>query len=127
MIASLSLLALNLALTVNSYISWRFSNSYIGTMAILAILTLILWFVGFVWDRKLKLWKEQNVVSIERNPYSTIHMTPKEILSFNTIYIPWLKEHNPKSAEMWQKIVDLNMNTSENLRKSVEEIERLYG
>jgi len=126
MVASLSLLALNLALTVNKYIEWRFSNSYMGTILILVTLAFIIWGFGYVWDKFLKLWKEQTVVSTERNPYSTIQMTPKEILAYTTIYIPWLKELGQHdSAELWQKIVDWNLRTDKNLVKAVKEIEAI--
>jgi len=55
MIASLSLLAVNLALTANQYIEWRFSNSYIGTSIVLVVLAFLIWTFGYVWDKKLKL------------------------------------------------------------------------
>lgn len=123
MVASLSLLALNLSLTVNQYIEWRFSNSYIGTGIVLISLAAIIWSFGYVWDRKLKLWREQTVVSIERNPYSTMQMTPKEVVAHATIYIPWLRERGQeKAADLWQRIVDWNMLSDEKLKKSVEEM-----
>lgn len=46
MVASLSLLALNLSLTVNQYIEWRFSNSYVGTVLVLLLLAFTIWVFG---------------------------------------------------------------------------------
>ena len=121
MIASLTLLAVNLALTTNQYIAWRFSNSYIGTLVVLVILAILIWTFGYVWDRKLKLWKEQMVVSIERNPYSTMHMTPKEMVSHITIWIPWLRERKMDAeADIWQKIVDWNLVTDPSLKEIID-------
>jgi len=121
MIASLSLLAVNLALTTNQYIEWRFSNSYIGTSIVIILLAFLIWVFGYVWDKKLKLWKEQMVVTIERNPYSTIHMTPKEVVSHITIWIPWLRERGKnKDADIWQRIVDWNLASDPSLRTTVD-------
>jgi len=122
-IASLSLLALNLSLTVNQYIEWRFSNSYIGTGIVLVLAAFAIWCTGFVWDRGFKLWKEQTIVSIERNPYSTIHLTPKEVVLYTTMWIPWLRESNlTKQADYWQRVVDFNLSSDEKLRNSVSEM-----
>ena len=121
MIASLSLLAVNLALTTNQYIEWRFSNSYIGTSIVIIVLAALIWTFGYLWDRKLKLWKEQMVVSIERNPYSTMHMTPKEVVSHVTIWIPWLRERGMVAeANIWQKIVDWNLVSDTSLSTAVD-------
>ncbi|MBE0518803.1 MAG: hypothetical protein IH630_06225, partial [Thermoplasmata archaeon] len=117
----LSLLAVNLALTTNQYIEWRFSNSYIGTSIVIIVLAALIWTFGYLWDRKLKLWKEQMVVSIERNPYSTMHMTPKEVVSHVTIWIPWLRERGMVAeANIWQKIVDWNLVSDTTLRTAVD-------
>jgi len=60
------------------------------------------------------------VVSIERNPYSTIHMTPKEVVSHITIWIPWLRERGKENeANVWQRIVDWNIDSDHSLRTTV--------
>ena len=123
MLASLTLLAVNLALTINQYIEWRFSNSYIGTSIVIIVIAALIWTFGYIWDRKLKLWKEQMVVSIERNPYSTKHMTPKEIANYLTIWIPWLRERGKNTeADFWQKIVDWNFASDTTFQAAIDKM-----
>ena len=123
MLASLSLLAVNLALTANQYIEWRFSNSYIGTSIVIIVIAALIWTFGYIWDRKLKLWKEQMVVSIERNPYATKHMTPKEIATHITIWIPWLRERGKDAeADFWQRIVDWNFASDTTLQEAIDKM-----
>ena len=65
-------------------------------MTLMALAALML-FTGFLWDRKLKMWREQVQVSIERNPYTTTKMTPKEITGYELLWIPWLEERGRKA------------------------------
>jgi hypothetical protein len=43
---------------------------------------------GYFWDKKLQMWKEQNVVNVERNPYYLKKQTPKEIASYRLLWFP---------------------------------------
>lgn len=47
--------------------------------------------MGWLWDKKLQMWKEQNVINVERNPYYLFKMTPKEIVSYKLLWFPHLR------------------------------------
>ena len=96
-IFTMILMAFTVSLQVNLYIEWRFSNSYIGILLSLFILAVIILLAGYAWDKRLKMWREQVQVSIERNPYATKKLTPKEIITHESIVIPIL-EHMADNA-----------------------------
>ncbi len=48
--------------------------------------------IGTIYDRVLKLWREQNVVAIERNPFMRENLTPKEILLWRKVLLRTLRE-----------------------------------
>lgn len=85
---SLTLLAITLALQVNLYVGWRFSNTYLGVgLALTAILFAVL-LAGYVWDKGLRMWHEQGIVMVERNPYAMQKLTPKEVVYLTELWIP---------------------------------------
>jgi len=43
---------------------------------------------GFVYDRVLKLWREQTEVAYARNPYADDTLFRKEILTWDQFYLP---------------------------------------
>ena len=103
-ISSIIMLALTLTLQVNSYIEWRFSNTYQGIILVLLLLATVILSAGYAWDRKLRMWREQVQVSVERNPYTTTKMTPKELIGYETIWIPFLEMHGFKAqADAYRK------------------------
>jgi hypothetical protein len=85
-IISISLLGTLTAASVhNDYLRERTNNWNLGQANVLGglLITMFLVFagvfmVGFAFDR-LKFWKEQNVVGVERNPYGSYKLSAKEI------------------------------------------------
>lgn len=53
-------------------------NELGGVLITMAFIFAGVFGVGFAFDR-LKFWKEQNIVAIERNPYGSYKLTAKEI------------------------------------------------
>ena len=126
-IFSLIMLALTLTLQVNEYIEWRFSNTYMGIVLTLMVLAAIIMSAGYAWDRKLKMWREQIQVSVERNPYTTRKMTPKEIIGYENLWIPFLERNNQKAeADAYRKWITHEKKDPETL-KNYEELRNWLG
>ena len=85
---------------------------------------------GVVYDKYLRLWREQLDVMVEKNPYAREKLSPKEIMMWRYIYIPILRARgrdDPQSrkeigfVERW---VEISVATDPNIRRAVEEAER---
>ena len=133
-IFSMIMLALALTLQVNLYIEWRFSNTYIGIIITLFILAAIILFAGYVWDKKGRMWHEQSVVGVERNPFNVHKMAPKELVMYLKFHIPILNfisestDDNELKAQLKSTATDLKvwsddqMAKDPNLRASVVDL-----
>ena len=104
-IATLVLLALNLALQLYNFMSWRgtlFETPYTGVPFLLLILVAGIWVFAIFWDLRMKMWREQQTVLIERNPYAKEKMAAKEVALYEILWLPMLKkmgENDPKMRE----------------------------
>ena len=96
-IASLLLWTSTITLLVWPYVSWRFksgcdsefcfSDSFIGLpstywgliLIALCVISIVL-LIGFVYDHTLTLWKEHQNVILERNPFATYLLTPRDAI-----------------------------------------------
>jgi hypothetical protein len=85
---------------------------------------------GFVYDRYLRLWREQLDVAMEKNPYAREKLAPKEILMWRHIYLPTMKavgrgsrdyEEDISFVERW---IETSLAGDGSIRASVEEAER---
>jgi predicted PurR-regulated permease PerM len=93
------LLALNLSLQLWGYVKWRngfLANSLTGVLSILLVLALVIWTFAYIWDRRLKMWREQTSVLIEKNPYMKERFSPKEVALYAMIWVP-IMEHIGKN------------------------------
>ena len=95
-VLTLALLALNLSLQIFGLIKWRedspLSLSYIGVPMILLVLAMAIWTFAIVWDLRLKMWRDQATVLVERNPYSKEKMSAKEIIIYAMVWLPVLED-----------------------------------
>ncbi len=93
---TLTLMAVNLALTVFGLIKWRegspLSVSWIGVPLILTLLAFIILSFALIWDLRLKMWRDQATVLVERNPYSKEKMSAKEIMIYGVLWLPVLDD-----------------------------------
>jgi membrane protein YdbS with pleckstrin-like domain len=77
-IITLLLLALNLALQLYGFMTWRkglFESPYTAIPTIVLALGLLIWAFAIFWDLRMKMWREQVTVTMEKNPYAKEKMT----------------------------------------------------
>ena len=60
----------------------------VGPLIAILILGSLVMSLGYLWDKKFQMWKEQNVVNVERNPYYVFKMTPKEVVCYTDLWFP---------------------------------------
>jgi hypothetical protein len=102
-------------------------GSVLGGMLILfLIIVLAIVIFGLVFD-KMRFWKEQNIVSIERNPYASFKINAKEIYwmrmwSLAARANPALPPELKKELEFYERWMDYNINSDEVLRNEVGRI-----
>ncbi len=89
----------------------------------------ILYAFGVVYDKYLKLWREQLDVSYERNPYTREKLMVKEILMWRHMFLPVLRVAAPtdpaarKEIEFVEKWIGRILASDAVIRKAVEESE----
>ena len=102
-------------------------ESVLGGMLILfSIIVLFIVIFGLVFD-KMRFWKEQNIVSIERNPYAAIKLNAKEIYWVKAWVLavrsnPGLPPELKKEADFFDWWIDYNLKDDDVLRKEVAHI-----
>ena len=120
-------LTLSLTFQVYPYIGWRFVKLGISQdhdWLIMLIIFLIIFtfavFVGMIYDSILKLWIQQAVVTIERQPYAKEKFVAKGLINRQFMWIPLLRKANLKTEEEFNiKWNERNMEDDPNLRKDV--------
>ncbi len=104
-ILTLALLAINLSVLIYDKMAWRggvFSNPYAGILIILLALALAIWTFAIVWDIRLRMWREQMAVLIEKNPFNKERMASKEVVMYSLMWLPMLEHigrQDPKVKE----------------------------
>lgn len=124
MVGSLILLVINLGLTVYGYIDWRIRNPYIGIPAVVFLLVTVIWIAAWAWDRRFRLWREQQTVIIERNPYASERLSPKEIVNMEWIWIPAIQHADPETAEKLRQWVATEYRNNPALMNTVATLKR---
>jgi len=100
-ISTLIITATTLAITVSDKLLLNEAVPFsIGPLLALGFLATMVMSLGWLWDKKLQMWKEQNVVNVERNPYYLFKQTPKEVASYELLWFPF--------AETVAEIADKN-------------------
>ncbi len=135
-IVTIALLAANLSLTVFNYMQWRegpFESPYTGVPIIMLLLVALVWGVAIVWDIRMKMWREQATVLIERNPYVKEKMSSKEVALislFNLPLVEKLAEDDPKFkpyAEGLKAWLNKAMEQDANIKRDVDDIFKHIG
>jgi len=108
----------------------REQDLFLGTILLsLAIIATFL-LAGLVYDRTLKLWREQTDVIVERNPYSKERLMPKEVMFWKRGTVSILKElakndsELKKDIEFMEKWIEKTMEENKEIKKGVEDLER---
>jgi len=105
---------------------------FVAATLILLFLTVFagLFSFGVVYDKYLRLWREQLDVMVEKNPYAREKLSPKEILMWRYIYLPAMRLSGPdnpntrKEIEFVERWVEISIAADPNIRRAVEEAER---
>lgn len=79
-------------------------NVFLGMLLLFFIVLASVIIIGFAYDRVFRLWQEQAVVNVERNPYSRLLMMPKEILLWKRCQLRILKEVSKDDPEAQKDI-----------------------
>jgi len=102
---TLAMLALTLSMTLYENMSWRgglFETPYTGVPLLLLVLAAVMWAFAIFWDMRMKMWREQATVLIDRNPFAKEKMTSKEIAMYELLWFPILErlgKDDPKLRE----------------------------
>jgi hypothetical protein len=135
-VLTLMLMAINLSLQVWGYVKWRndfLANPFTGAVTILLILGIAIWSFAFIWDRRLKMWREQTSVLIEKNPYQKEKFAPKEIALYALIWIPMMEKlgkEDPvlaKNAQMLRDWLKREIREDRLTTKDLEDIMEYMG
>jgi hypothetical protein len=83
--------------------------------------------IGFAFDR-LKFWKEQNIVGIERNPYGSYKLTAKEI-HWIRLWSAAVTAGNPSAKQQetvahFEKWIERSLAEDSVLRSEVDAVDR---
>ncbi len=135
-ILTLVLLGITDSLLLWKSVSWRggiIENPYAGPLIIIIIIALAVWAFAIFWDLRLKMWRDQMNVIVERNPYSKERLSSKEVFMYALIYLPIferLGKDDPKMAdiaEVLRKWFKKETEEDPQLVKDVREIFRHIG
>jgi len=135
-ILSLVMLAITDALLVYDMVSWRsgiFETPYTGATVILLGIALVIWGASIIWDLKLKMWREQTTVLIERNPYAKEKMSSKEVVLYGLTWLPVLDtlgKNDPEakaSADALRKWIEHVTADDPILRNDIKDVVSLTG
>ncbi len=131
-ILTLVLLAINLSLQLWGFMKWRgeIMGSYAGVLIILLILAAIVWGAAFIWDVRLKMWREQISVLMLKNPFVKERMTPKEVAIYAMTWIPVLEhlgKENPALRAHADKLRDWLQREIDEDSLTVEELKDIIG
>ena len=102
-IATIALLAINLTIQIYPFVEWRgsvFLSPYTGMPLILLILVSTIWAFSIVWDLRMRMWREQASVVIEKNPYARKKMTSKEVAVYGAFWLPLMDNLGRTDPEM---------------------------
>jgi hypothetical protein len=108
-IGTLVLLILNLSLQLFGFVKWRepLNNPYFTIPLIAVLIAGAVWGFSIFWDLRLKMWRDQATVLVEKNPYTKEKMYSKEIAVYQLIYLPILEELGKNNPEMMKKAAAL--------------------
>ena len=128
---TLAMLAANISLQVWGFVKWRneiLANPLFGVMAVLFPIVLVIWAIAIVWDLRLKMWREQQMVATERNPYAKEKMAAKELAMYELLWMPMLEKlgkDDPKireSAETFRRWLNRLANDDPTLAEDLKEV-----
>ena len=126
-LVTVTLMCLNLAVLIYGFSYWRFKIIGLGVeydwlifIIIFSAAFLIALGFGFAYDKVFKLWRQREIVGVERNPYMKGRIKAQELVSWQYVFIPLLLKNGLKAeAEFNLKWNERNMDYDPELRKDV--------
>ena len=83
---------------------------------------------GYLYDRTFQMWRAQNEVAAERNPFAKTMLTPKEIVVWENNTIPMLRGLGRKDeADFMERWIERVLRENPSLRRETEEIGDYVG
>jgi hypothetical protein len=103
------------------------AGSVLGGMLVLFFMIVAFIVVFGVLFDKLRFWKEQNIVLIERNPYAGIKLNAKEVYwvkmwALSLKANPALSPEMRKELELYDRWIDYNIREDKFLQDELERI-----
>ncbi len=108
---------------------WPPNQVALGLAMVFFSTLLLITVIGLVYDKVLKLWREQVDVGVERNPYMQEKLAPKEIVLWKKMHLRTLEqvaEQDPRAledAEFMDRWIKKSMEDPR-IRAQVEALER---
>jgi hypothetical protein len=136
-ILSVMMLSITNALLIKDKVNYRFMPWYDGfglpsfldydyvVSAVFAMAIFVLALLaGYLYDRTFQMWKAQNEVAVERNPYAKVMLTPKEIVIWRKNTIPMLRGLGKKDeADFMERWIDRILKENPMMRNDVAAVE----
>jgi len=104
-ILTLVLLAVTDSKLLWDAVNWRggiIADPYLGPLVIMIAIGLAVWAFAIFWDLRLRMWREQMNVTVERNPYAKERLTSKEVFMYSVFYMPVIEslaKNDPRMKE----------------------------
>jgi len=73
------------------------------TVCFLLVMVFLL-LLGVIYDRILRLWVEQSIVNVERNPYLKYKLSARDLIMLETTMLPILKELAKRDQDAQKKL-----------------------
>ena len=126
-LTSLVLMVLTYMTVLSDKIQWRVGNLYTTYLLTLGLIGGSILSAAYLWDKKARMWNEQAVVGVERNPYAELKMVPKEVFTNQVVWIPLLESTgNLKASHILKKWTDEQLEADPVLKARVERIKEHF-
>ncbi len=103
---------------------------FLGTIMLALLILLAFLLMGLIYDRALRLWREQTDVIVERNPYSKERLMPKEVIFWRRSQLSIMKELAKKDTsiqkdiDFMEKWIEKSVARYKELREGAEDLEK---
>ena len=101
-----------------------------GLAVIFICVFTLLYIIGVIYDKYLRLWREQLDVSVEKNPYTQEKLMVKEVLMWRHMFLPTLRAVAPRDPDAQREIefmedwIQKSIASDWNIQKALDEAER---
>ena len=132
-VKTLVMLALSEATVIWGFLKYRgglFGSPYIMIPILMVAFGGAIWAASIIWDLRLKMWRYQANVSMERNPYGREKLNAKEIAQYSLIWIPVLERLGKEDKKLAEAAEVLKIWVSKEWHDDpalVTEVKELFG